>query len=119
MPRHIELRNYRNPALFRMRENALEFLLGIVFADLPSKGLTLLKLGIFFRFKPPAVIVGNMPMKHIHLVFCKMIDNVENRFNALVVAPAVQKKTAILKLRPVRNSTIRQRRALQELLKLP
>ena len=78
VPRHIKLGDHCNTTLLRITKNVLEFRLRVILANLTRKRRILLQRRTNLGLKPPSVIVRQMPMKNIHLVFGKMINQIEN-----------------------------------------
>ena len=88
--RHVEFGDHGDAALLRMVEHPAELGLRVVLADVAREGPALLQLGMLLRLQPPAVVVRKVPVEDVHLVPGEMIEEIEDRFDGLVVAAAVE-----------------------------
>ena len=108
MSGNIQLRHHGDAAFSGVSDNLLEILLSIIPSDLTSeKGFRTLKGRIQFRFEPPAVIIGKMPMEKIHLVKRHHIQNRLQSVHVEIIAPAIVHKAAPAHNRPVCDPTAR------------
>src|SRR5215471_13771164 len=60
----------------------------------PSFAANLCKFWIFFYFDAPTLVIGEMPVKNIHLKQCHLIHEVFYYFFSLEITSLIQQKTA-------------------------
>ena len=105
---NIQLRHHGNAAFSGVSDNFLKVLLSIIPSDLtPEECFRTLKRRIQFRFEPPAVIIGKMPMEKIHLVKRHHIQNRLQSVHVEIIAPAIVHKAAPAHSRPVCDTAAR------------
>ena len=105
MTGHIEFRHHANAAITSVRHDVADFCLGVVLAV----GAHLLKFGKFQALDAKSLVIGEVPVQHIHLDGSHGIEISFENFHRLEVAADIDQQSAPGKSRLILDLDSRQK----------